>query len=193
MNEQTLISDARNGSQAAWGALVRQYEEGVFRLAYLLLGNADDARDVAQETFLRAFRSLEQFDAERPLQPWLLQIAKNLARNRLLSIKRYRSAWARWFGRQAEETKSTVEVASSAVDADLVWQAVRRLRQSDQEIIYLRYFLGCSVAETAEILDIAEGTVKSRHARTLNRLKQVIESDFPELGCSEMVETGVDK
>ena len=66
MSDENLISRARRGDQAAWEALVREHQQPVFRLAYLLLGTADEAEDVAQETFVRAFRALDRFDIERP-------------------------------------------------------------------------------------------------------------------------------
>lgn len=71
---------------------------------------------------------------------------------------------------------------TAQADAELLWQAVRKLGQRDQEVIYLRYFLELSVAESAEALEVAEGTVKSRLARALKRLHQVVERDFPALG-----------
>lgn len=188
MEEQRQIRDARDGSETAWVALVHRYEEEVFRLAYLLLGNADEAKDVAQETFVRAFRSLHQFDLERPLRPWLLQITKNLARNRLRSLRRYLSAFERWLRENSAAHEASGGFETRTAEAELVWQAVRRLRQTDQEIIYLRYFLGFSVAETAETLSVAEGTVKSRHARALDRLRSIIEIEFPELAEVEVAQ-----
>ena len=68
---------------AAWTTLVGQQQEAVFRLAYLLLGDADEAQDVAQEAFIRAFRALHRFDPARPLRPWLLSITANLVRQHL--------------------------------------------------------------------------------------------------------------
>jgi RNA polymerase sigma-70 factor (ECF subfamily) len=65
--------------------------------------------------------------------------------------------------------------------AQQLWQAVRRLPQADQEVIYLRHFLEVSEAEVAEVLGVALGTVKSRTHRALAKLKGVIEKDFPEL------------
>ena len=85
MDEATLIRHAANGDAAAWEPLVLAHQEAVFRLSYLLLGDPDDAEDIAQETFLRAWNHLKRFDTTRPLRPWLLSIASNLARNRLRS------------------------------------------------------------------------------------------------------------
>ncbi|MFN8453688.1 MAG: RNA polymerase sigma factor [Anaerolineae bacterium] len=178
----TLIQHARQGDQAAWTTLVAQHQEAVFRLAYLLLGNADEAEDVAQEAFIRAFHSLARFDPARPLRPWLLRITTNLAYNRRRSVGRYWAAVQRFFGAAAElPTTASAEESLPVVEAQALWRAVQRLNQSDQEIIYLRYFLELSVAETAEAAGIASGTVKSRLSRALARLRQVVEQEFPGL------------
>jgi len=166
----------------AWSALVEQQQEAVFRLAYLLLGDADAAKDVAQETFIRAFYALDGFDSSRPLRPWLLSITANLARNRRRALGRYLAALSRWF------QKAPLPVGPDPRDehlrqwqAQTLWQAVRRLGPADQEIIYLRYFLELSVAETAEAVGVAPGTVKSRLHRALERLRAVVETEFPAL------------
>ena len=78
----TWIESARQGDETAWVELVRLHQEAVFRLAYLFLGDPDEAEDAAQETFIRAYRALGRFDTSRPLRPWLLQIVANLTRNR---------------------------------------------------------------------------------------------------------------
>ena len=181
MTETDLIERAREGNETAWETLVRRHQEAVFRLAYLVSGAADDAEDIAQEAFIRAYQHLDRFDASRPLRPWLLRIAKNLAYNRTRSVRRYLKALER-FARNEPEPVTTLGVSESQHwEATLVWRAVRRLKRQDQEIIYLRYFLELPVADTAETLDIAEGTVKSRTYRALQRLQAVIETEFPSL------------
>jgi len=181
VDEAEAIHRAQQHDNEAWLALVTHHQTAVFRMAYLLLGNGDEAQDVAQETFLRAFRHLDRFDPARPLRPWLLQITKNLARNRRRSLRRYWAAWQRWW--QADQLVATdsVHPMTAPIEAELLWRAVQRLARPDQEVIYLRYFLGMSVSETAATLGVAEGTIKSRHARALTRLRTVVMADFPEL------------
>jgi RNA polymerase sigma-70 factor (ECF subfamily) len=176
-----LVEQARQGDWSAWEVLVQTHQEAVFRLAYLLLGDADEAADIAQEAFIRAYHSLRRFDESRPLRPWLLRIASNLSRNRRRSLGRYFAALQR-FGRADERSTPDVEVeAVRQRDARALWQAVQRLHPSDQQIVYLRYFMDLSVDETAAVLDVAPGTVKSRLHRALRRLREVIEMDFPAL------------
>jgi RNA polymerase sigma-70 factor (ECF subfamily) len=158
---------------------MRRYEEPVFRLAYLILGDPDDAQDVAQDTFIRAYRHLPRFDAARPLRPWLLQIARNLARNRQRSFNRYLAALSRALITSPQTESSAESEHIQQGETRALWQAIRQLDRQDQEIIYLRYFLNCSVDETASTLDIQPGTVKSRLSRALQRLRGVVQEDFP--------------
>ena len=176
--EPKLIQQARQGDTAAWETLVRQHQEAVFRLGYLLLRNAHDAEDVAQEAFVQAFLTLGTFDVERPFKPWLLQITRNLAKNRLRSLSRYWRMLKRW----RQEQDPDAEPAPSRTDESArLWQAVQQLRPKAQEVIYLSYFLEMSEAETAAALDVPPGTVKSRLHRALQQLKVVIETDYIEL------------
>jgi RNA polymerase sigma-70 factor (ECF subfamily) len=176
--EAELVHRARQGEDAAWTALVAAHQTAVFRLAYLLLGDPDEAHDVAQDTFMAALRSMDRFDVERPLRPWLLQIAANKARNRRRSIGRYFNALKRTL-RTTEAESAGPEMRAPRADAEQLWQAVRRLATQDQEIIYLRFFLDLSVAETAGALQIAPGTVKSRLHRSLERLRQIVQQEYP--------------
>jgi RNA polymerase sigma-70 factor, ECF subfamily len=181
LDEATLIHHAANGDAAAWEPLVLAHQEAVFRLSYLLLGDPDDAEDIAQETFLRAWNHLKRFDTTRPLRPWLLSITSNLASNRRRSAGRYLSALTRAFRNEPVASTSIEEKSTRHLEASQLWKAVQTLSVPDQQIVYLRYFLDLSVAETAEVLKIAEGTVKSRLSRALDRLRGIIQQDFPVL------------
>ena len=181
MNEAIWIEQARQGDDTAWEALIRTHQEPVFRLAYLFLGDPDDAEDIAQETFIRAYRAFARFDSSRPLRPWLLQITANLARNRRRSIGRYWAALQRKLQKNPTADLDLESHVGNRLQAERLWQAVRHLRAEDQEIIYLRYFLDLPVSDTAEAAGIATGTVKSRTSRALKRLREVFEKDFPDL------------
>ena len=174
MEQTELVIQARSGDAAAWETLVRQHQAAVFRLAFLMLGDADEAEDVAQETFIRAFGALHRFDLDRPLQPWLLAIAANDARNRRRAVGRYLAALRRVLQGPPDTEPSPESRTAQQWEAQTVWQAVRRLRATDQQIIYLRYFLDLSEADTA-------ATLQSRLHRALQRLRAVVEREFPGL------------
>jgi len=179
--EADLISRARRGDEAAWTTLVEAHQEALFRLAYLLLGDADAAADVAQEAFVRAFHALDRFDAARPLRPWLLRITANVARNQRRSLGRYWAAVRRWMAAAPPPVTTLGERTAQEWEAHTLWQAVRRLRPAEQEVVYLRYFLDLSEAEMAGALAVPPGTVKSRLHRAIGRLRTVVDQEFPAL------------
>ena len=180
--ETALIQQARQNNPALWEQIISRYQEPVFRLAYLLLGDSAEADDVAQETFIRAYLSLATFDTTRPLRPWLMQITANLARNRHRSLGRYWQVLRRfWQSQLNEDETDTLQMSIGQQQAQTLWQAVRRLRREYQETVYLRFFLELSEAEVAEALQIAPGTVKSRLHRAMKQLRSVIKLEFPEL------------
>jgi RNA polymerase sigma-70 factor (ECF subfamily) len=177
--ERDLIERACEGDESAYELVVREHQEAVFRLAYLFLGDANEAEDAAQETFIRAYRVLKTFDTSRPLRPWLLRMAANLARNRRRAAGRYFAALRRWVF-AVPEPSLHVELESARLwEAQTLWEAMQRLNLKDQEVIYLRYFLELSVNETAEVLKVEAGTVKSRLSRALERLRGVVEQNYP--------------
>ena len=179
MDESTLVQHAANGEAGAWEPLVLAHQQAVFRLCYLLLGDPDEAEDAAQETFLRAWRHLGRFDRTRPLRPWLLSIASNLASNRRRSAGRYMAALMRAFRSEPIATANIEERSVQQMEPGELWKAVQLLSLPDQQIVYLRYFLELSVAETAQALGVPEGTVKSRLSRALDRLRGIIQQEFP--------------
>ncbi len=178
--EAELVRRARRRDDAAWETLVGRHQEPVFRLAYLILGDAAEAEDVAQEAFVRAMLALTRFDEARPLRPWLLSITANLARNRRRGLGRYWAAVQRAFAGEPRPTHPPPD-RTPASDARRLRQAVERLRPEARDVVYLRYFLGLSELETAATLDIPPGTAKSRHSRALAQLRAIIDADFPDL------------
>ncbi len=131
-----------------------------------------------RESFLRAWKYLRRFDTTRPLRPWLLSITANLARNRRRSAGRYFAALLRAF-RDEPISEPPEDQSTRNLQARELWEAVQKLNVLDQQIVYLRYFLDLPVTETAQILQVAEGTVKSRLSRALEKLRDIIRQDFP--------------
>jgi len=183
LSEAELTSGARGGEAAAWEAIVGRHREAVFRYAYLQSGDSAEAEDIAQETFLRAFRSFHRFDVSRPLRPWLLRIARNLARNRWRGWSRRMRATERWKTETTTEAAGTHEWADGgpAQTAGDLRRIVAAMREEDRQVIYLHFFLDLSLEETGAALSLPLGTVKSRLSRALARLRETVQRDHPAL------------
>lgn len=136
--------------------------------------NSADAEDACQEAFAKAYRALRGFRVGAPFRPWLLRIVTNEARNRMRSNRRHENLRIRAVSglHVLDADPADWILAEEARRRLLV--AVEDLASQDREIITYRFFLDLSVAETAQALSIAEGTVKSRLARALSRLSEHI-------------------
>jgi RNA polymerase sigma-70 factor (ECF subfamily) len=172
-----LIERARKGDVMAYEALIRTYQDVALRTAAAFAPDGD-ADDAVQEAFVKAYRALGRFRDGAPFRPWLLRIVANEARNRRRSAGRraglaLRSAEDRRPGEAAPSPESAI-----LADEQRRWlhAAIGRLRADDREVIAARYFLELNEAETAELLAIPRGTAKSRLARALARLREVLEA-----------------
>jgi RNA polymerase sigma-70 factor (ECF subfamily) len=171
-----LVEQARQGNTAAFGQLVERYQEVAFRIAYLIAGDAQDAEDIAQDAFVKAYAALDRFRLDAPFRPWLLQIVANEARNRRRSAGRRAHLAVRAAAEQPDATAggaapSPEMAALAAEQRRLLMEAVNGLRDDDRQAIAYRYFLDLSEAEMADALGCARGTVKSRLSRALARLR----------------------
>jgi RNA polymerase sigma-70 factor (ECF subfamily) len=168
-----LMERARHGDVPAYEELVRRYSEIAFRTAYIVCGDADEARDAAQEGFVRAWGALGRFRAGAEPRPWLLRIVANAARNRRRSDTR-RSGLALRIAqdRPSDDAAPSPEAAVLAGEARTeLLRAIGTLRDDDRQIIGLRWLVGLTEAELAAALEVPRGTVKSRLSRAMDRLR----------------------
>jgi len=183
--ESGLVERARRGDVRAYEELVRRYQDVAFRLAYTILGSAEEAEDAAQEGFVRAYHALDRFRRGAPLRPWLLTIVANAARTRRATAARHPTLTLQTAATASDDSAQSPEaVALIAEQRRELLGAVNSLRDDDQRVIAYRYFLDLSEAEMATVLGCARGTVKSRLSRALGRLRQqlVIGAPAPEEG-----------
>lgn len=156
---------------------MRAHQGIAFRTAYVIARDAADAEEAVQDGFVKAYRALARFCRGAPFRPWLLQIVANEARNRRRSAGRRASLALR----AAVEARPGDAVPSPEAAllgqerrAELV-DAVNGLRDDERDVIACRFFLGLTEEETAQTLDVKLGTVKSRTARALERLREEVE------------------
>ena len=174
LDETDLIGRAKRGDTHAYEELVYAHQGIAFRTAYLIAGNAADAEEAAQDGFVKAWRALGRFRDGAPFRPWLLQIVANEARNRRRSAGRrahlaLRAATEEPSGDAAPSPEASL---LSAETRDTLLAAVNELPEDQRTVIALRFFVGLSEQEVADALKLPTGTVKSRSARALERLRE---------------------
>ncbi len=178
-----LAALARSGIQAAYRALTERHRDAVYRLVRSAIGDADEALDVTQETFVSAFGALDRFDPARPFRAWLARIALNKARDwgRRRAVRRMFS-----FGMADDATHN---VADDAVGAERtaedrqalaqVAAAIADLPVRLKEALLLRTIEGMSQAEVAATLGVSEKTVETRLYRARQKLSDKLREDAP--------------
>jgi len=175
--EDELVERARRGDGAAFGTLVRDHQELAFRTAYLITRNTADAEDAAQTALVKAYSALPRFRRGAPLLPWLLAIVANEARNRLRSAAR-RDALALRAAHEApsgDAAPSPEGALLAAEERAALLAALDALREGDRIVLSCRYLLGLGEEETAQVLSVRRGTVKSRTSRALARLREQLD------------------
>jgi RNA polymerase sigma-70 factor (ECF subfamily) len=174
LDEEELIARAQRGDTHAYTELVHRYQGIAFRTAYVVAGDAADAEDAAQDAFVKAWRALGRFRRGAPFRPWLLQIVANEARNRRRSAGRRAHLALRVAGgaSSGDAAPSPEATLLAAEQRDELLAAVNALPEEQRAVISLRYFVGLSEDEVAQALGVAHGTVKSRTARALDRLRE---------------------
>ena len=164
-NAEVLLR-AREGDRNAFGALVKAYERRAYAVAYGFVHNRDDALELAQEAFAKAYRAMPQFNAELPFYPWLYQIIKNTCINHLK--KRKRRGETSLDGLLAAGFDAALAAENPLRDAQLgdvrtaIASAMAKLSSNHREVLMMRHFQDLSYAEIAQCLDIPKGTVMSR-------------------------------
>jgi RNA polymerase sigma-70 factor (ECF subfamily) len=173
-----LAASARRGDLAAYSELVRRYREIAFRVAWLLCASTADAEDAAQEAFIRAYEALPRLREGAPFRPWLLTIVANQARNRRRAEGRRTHHELRAAVVVPGDAVPSPETAALAADRGRrLMTAVDGLPEHERVVVACRYLLELSEAETAAVMGIPPGTVKSRLSRAMARLRETVDGE----------------
>ena len=165
MGETNLVRRCQTGDQSAWTALFEAHHDRVFRVAFLITRDRQDASDVTQEVFIRLIKVIHKYDAERgSFETWLYAIVVNLSRDHLRRRKRLPMPWGVLaHDIQLAERSTQPEGVSLAREWQrTIWDAVNELGERHRTVVILHYYLGLSCIEIARVLSCAEGTVHSR-------------------------------
>lgn len=170
---------ARDGDTTAYDVLVRRHQDVAQRAAWLVTGSAEEAADAVQDGFVKAWQSLDRFRDDAPFRPWVLRIIVNTARNRRRSAWRFDALRVRATAAASTQTPadSAESLALDHAEHERLVDALRRLSDRDRAVVGCRYLLELSEVETAAVLAIPTGTVKSRLSRALGRLRADLDRD----------------
>src|SRR5512135_2203255 len=193
-SDRVLVERIRRGDKAACAECVEQHSPGVYRVALRLTGNEAEAEDVVQETFLSAFKAINQFEGRSGLATWLYRIAHNAALMRLrraqpaqvsvddeeifgegLTVPAQMHDWCCLPERDFESTEARVELE----------RAIKDLPEKLRAVFVMRELEGLSTEETAEALDVSIDVVKVRLHRARLQLRERLPTYFTELAQAE--------
>ena len=201
--EAALVQRIQNGDADAFAVLMEEYQKKVYLLALRTVGNQQDAEDMTQEAFLRAYRSIHSFRGDSKLSVWLYRLTTNLCIDLLRS--RGRKPTVSLTVEDNDEDTQELDVTDERYDPEEIFQrrelqrAVQRglasLPEDYRVILVLRELEGLSYAEIGEVLGLEEGTVKSRLFRARKKLCAFLIEDgnLPDTYASKNVNGGVKK
>jgi RNA polymerase sigma-70 factor (ECF subfamily) len=182
-DEREILEAVLRGRKELFEHIVRHYQAQSHAVAVALVRDTEDALDLCQDAFLRAYRGLRTFDLTQPFFPWFYRILRNLC---LSYLKRRRPMFSLTRSLDDEEVQSDVPddargpAALAEMTEEVAWmyRALERLPVKDREILALRHFQELSYAEIAEALDIPIGTVMSRLFYARRKLKERMEQEL---------------
>lgn len=187
MDDVELVERAKSGQGSAFAQLVRKYQDRVFNTCWRICGHHDDARDITQEAFIKAYENLQGFRQESTFYTWLFRVAVNLALSHRRSAARRRTtsldAHDETAGTQAESLIRRMR-DDTAIDPDrtpqvmeaqaLVARALQALDDDHRAVVVLRDMEGFDYQQIAAMLEIPTGTVKSRLSRARMALRAAL-------------------
>ena len=179
MDEKQLVQKAAAGDAAAFETLVERYQQQVYNLALRMVNNDADAQDLAQEAFVRAWRSLGSFHHTSQFSTWLYRLTSNICIDFLRAQKR-RKVVSLTMLRDDEDSQWDLpdddplpeQQMIAAEEREALSRAFAALDPEFRQVLTLRIVNGCSYQQIGEILDLPEGTVKSRLSRAREQLRK---------------------
>ena len=180
--DSAAAEQARQGDQRAFGVLVERHSRSVFRLAFRMTQNEQDAEDLVQETFLKAYKQLHRFDGRSAFGTWLYRIAANCSFDLIRSRKNRRerqtaltSETTDWLDRVAAPDPSPERLARSGQLASLLKPALAQLTELERTAFVLRHYEGRGIEEIAGVLGVQTNAAKHSIFRAVQKLRRALE------------------
>jgi len=183
LHESELILKCKNGNVEAFEELVLKYQRQIYTVAYRFMGNHEDASDLAQEAFIKAYKSIDRFRGESSLKTWLYHIVANVCRDELrkrkkgqvLSLDAPISTEEGEITRQTEDWTNAPYLIYESKEAQyFIQEAINQLTPEYKEVIILREIQGFSYEEIAQHLGCSLGTIKSRLNRARKAMRDLL-------------------
>lgn len=183
MQDELLIRRAQHGDADAFEQLLLEHQKNVYNLCYRMAGNPDDAMDLSQETFLRAWRCLDQYQFASAFSTWLYRLCSNICIDFLRRRRRQQTVPLTFEDADGEEQTYAVpdaqplpeEQVELKLTRETLAAAMAQLLPEHRAVLQLRVVNEMSYEQIADVLDIQIGTVKSRLSRARNQLKKILE------------------
>ena len=175
-----LLTRAASGDAAAFEQIVVRHERRVLTLSWRLLGTMEDAQDAAQEVFLRTFKYLHRFDAQKPFEPWLVRMTVNVCRD-LGRARQQRGAVIVEQGDSYDRTElrdpgnDPHEELQFEQQRQILYQALNELPEKERTAFVLRDIEGMTTSETAEALGSSEATIRSQISSARLKIRKFVE------------------
>ena len=178
-SEESLIRSARRGETQSFSALVEAYQEKMIHVAYSFLGNWEDARDVAQEGFVKAYQSLHSFNERSRFSTWLYRIVINHCKDflRRKRARPYEEGSDLLESLQARDRSAQHQLMDRELEAE-IYRALNQLPFQQRSVFTLRYLEGLKLEEIAESLDLSTGTVKAHLWQAGQKMRQILSRLF---------------
>lgn len=184
--DKNLIQQYLKGDNKALEILIERYLKMIYGFVYKNVGSASDAEDVTQEVFIKVWKNIKKFDQDKNLKPWIFQIAKNtsidfLRKKKTIPFSRFENEKGQ--NSLIENIIATpLNLIEKLSDKKVILAAMAGLSDKEQKTINLRHTEGMTFEEIAQRLDEPANTVKSRHRRTLLRMRGNIKENEPKKG-----------
>jgi RNA polymerase sigma-70 factor (ECF subfamily) len=167
LSESEVIRQVKKGNREAYQVIVERYMQRAYYIALGFVRNSQDAMDISQESFIKAFRKIKRFDPEKSFFPWFYKLLKNLCLDHIKRRSRVQEI-------PLDEARILNEEREDREMKEILWRGIEGLPFEQKEVIILRYFQQFSYQEIAEITAKPVGTVMSSLFYAKKRLKEAV-------------------
>ena len=192
LDDAAAVAQARDGDQDAFRVLVDRHSRSIYRLAYRMTGRAEDAEDVVQEAFVRAYRQLSRFEARSNFATWLYRITFNCAVDYMRARPRREAAGAQdRLDQMSEPTPGPTmdDLVYAGEIGERVQTALGGLSEQERAAFLMRHYQGCSIEEISQALDLRTNAAKHSIFRAVRKMREALRPLMTGVGTAPVKES----